>query len=463
MTVSVQFDANLLQRYGLNGPRYTSYPTAVSFHEGFDELAYREQALRSNEDFIPRPLSLYVHLPFCHSLCYYCGCNKKVTRHSRHGEDYLQQLEAEIRMQGQLFDRDREVLQLHLGGGTPTFFNDEQLSTMMSWLQSNFKFSMAPQREFSIEIDPRTVDAKRIQRLAGMGFNRLSLGVQDLDPDVQKAVNRVQGQEETLDLILQSREAGFNSVSIDLIYGLPKQTLTSFRATLESVINARPDRLSVYNYAHMPRLFRAQRLIKEEDLPTPQQRLALLQCTIQTLLDAGYRYIGMDHFALPDNELVVARKSGQLQRNFQGYSTFADCDLVGIGVSAISKVGDSYSQNYKDLREWRESLDAGNLPVWRGLQLSWEDRLRRCVIETIMCHGELDYAKIEERFGIDFNEYFASEILRLHQLADDGLIALSDSGFRARPAGMLLVRVIAMTFDEALQSERPEGVFSKVI
>ena len=366
-------------------------------------------------------------------------------------------------MQGQLFDRDREVLQLHLGGGTPTFFNDEQLSTMMSWLQSNFKFSMAPQREFSIEIDPRTVDAKRIQRLAGMGFNRLSLGVQDLDPDVQKAVNRVQGQEETLDLILQSREAGFNSVSIDLIYGLPKQTLTSFRATLESVINARPDRLSVYNYAHMPRLFRAQRLIKEEDLPTPQQRLALLQCTIQTLLDAGYRYIGMDHFALPDNELVVARKSGQLQRNFQGYSTFADCDLVGIGVSAISKVGDSYSQNYKDLREWRESLDAGNLPVWRGLQLSWEDRLRRCVIETIMCHGELDYAKIEERFGIDFNEYFASEILRLHQLADDGLIALSDSGFRARPAGMLLVRVIAMTFDEALQSERPEGVFSKVI
>ncbi len=275
MTENALFDADLLQRYGLNGPRYTSYPTAVSFHEGFDELAYREEALRSNEDFIPRPLSLYLHLPFCNSLCYYCGCNKKITRHSRHGEDYLHWLNREIEMQGRLFDSDREVLQIHLGGGTPTFFDDEQLFTIMGWLRSSFRLSMAAEREFSVEIDPRTVDADRVQRLAQLGFNRLSLGVQDLDPAVQQAVNRVQDPQATLELIAQSRDAGFNSISIDLIYGLPKQTLETFRRTLEAVIEARPDRLSVYNYAHMPKLFRAQRLINEADLPAPEVRLGV--------------------------------------------------------------------------------------------------------------------------------------------------------------------------------------------
>ncbi len=463
MSETALFDADLVQRYGLNGPRYTSYPTAVSFHEGFDELAYREQALQSNEDFIPRPLSLYLHLPFCHSLCYYCGCNKKITRHSSHGEDYLHWLQKEICMQAELFDSDREVLQIHLGGGTPTFFDDDQLAAIMRGLSSNFHLSMAPQREFSIEIDPRTVDTGRVRQLARLGFNRLSLGVQDLDPRVQQAVNRVQDPQQTLDLIGASREAGFNSISIDLIYGLPKQTLESFRTTLEVVIEARPDRLSVYNYAHLPELFRAQRLIKDADLPVPEVRLALLQCTIETLAAAGYLYIGMDHFALPDNELVRARDKGQLQRNFQGYSTFAECDLLGLGVSAISKVGDSYSQNFKDLINWRHSLKAGDLPVWRGVELSREDSLRRSIIEQIMCHGALDFDRIETQFGIDFGEHFAAELVMLKKLAWDGLLRLSGSGLRATSVGMLLVRVIAMVFDESLKSKDQERAFSKVI
>jgi len=463
MTHTAQFDADLIQRYGLNGPRYTSYPTAVSFHEGFDPVAYARNAARSNEDFIPRCLSLYVHLPFCHSLCYYCGCNKKITRHARHGEDYLHWLGEEIAMQGPLFDRDRRVMQLHLGGGTPTFFDDEQLGRMMGWLGDAFSLSEGDEREFSIEIDPRTVDRERLWRLADLGFNRLSLGVQDLDPEVQAAVNRVQDPVHTLDLIGASREAGFGSVSIDLIYGLPKQSLARFQDTLAAIIEARPDRLSVYNYAHLPDLFRAQRLIREADLPSPAERLALLRCTIEQLAAAGYVYIGMDHFALPDNELVRARETGTLQRNFQGYSTFADCDLVGLGVSAIGKVGDSYSQNRKDIRDWRRRLQAGELPIWRGIQLTREDRLRRQVIESVMCHGCVDFDAIGDEHGIDFENHFLPELEALRALEDDGLLVRDDRGFEATPAGMLLVRAIAMVFDEALQETRRTTAFSKVI
>lgn len=463
MSLHAQFDADLIQRYGLNGPRYTSYPTAVSFHEGFDEMAYRQYAAQSNEDFIPRSLSLYLHLPFCQSLCYYCGCNKKITRHKRHGEDYLYWLDKEIELQGRLFDRDRQVIQLHLGGGTPTFFDDDQLERVMGSLHQAFQLSRDPEREFSIEIDPRTVDARRLERLGEMGFNRVSLGVQDLDPTVQAAVNRIQGEAETLGLIQAARDAGFGSVSIDLIYGLPFQTRDSFERTLDTMIDARPDRLSVYNYAHLPQLFRAQRLIREETLPEPEVRLALLQSTIERLEAAGYVYIGMDHFALPDNELVRARDAGELQRNFQGYSTFADCDLVGLGVSAIGKVGDSYVQNQKDIRDWRRSLQAGALPVWRGVQVSWEDRLRRTVIEQAMCHGAVDFDAIGESFGIEFNEFFAAELAQLEALAEDGLIELDEQGLRTTPRGMLLVRVVAMVFDEYLQAARQTRSFSKVI
>lgn len=462
MLPSAQFDADLIQRYGLNGPRYTSYPTAVSFHEGFDETAYRANAARSNEDFIPKSLSLYVHLPFCHSLCYYCACNKKITRHARHGEDYLHWLDREIALQGALFDRDREVAQLHFGGGTPTYFDDDQLERVMASLGAAFTLSNGADREYSIEIDPRTVDPARLERLAGLGLNRLSLGVQDLDPEVQAAVNRVQGAEETLGLIDAARAVGFGSVSLDLIYGLPLQTLDSFRRTLDVIVEARPDRLSIYNYAHLPDLFRAQRLIREEDLPSPATRLALLQCTIDRLRDAGYVYIGMDHFALPDNELVRARENGQLQRNFQGYSTYAECDLVGLGVSAIGKVGDCYAQNRKDIRDWRRSLQAGALPVWRGIQLGWEDQLRRTVIEQIMCHGQLDFGALGEAHGIDFDDHFAPEMEALRMLEKDGLVTLDSEALSVTPPGMLLVRAVAMVFDEFLQRQQGRA-FSKVV
>lgn len=461
--MQVQFDAGLIRKYGITGPRYTSYPTAVNFHEGFDAEAYRRHTQQSNDELIPRPLSLYVHLPFCQSLCYYCGCNKKITRHARHGVTYLNALDREIELQGTLFDRDRTVIQLHFGGGTPTFFDDSQLGSILAQLGRHFPLMDAPEREYAIEIDPRTVDANRLGRLAGLGFNRLSLGVQDFDPGVQQAVNRVQDTGHTLALVSAARTAGFESLSLDLIYGLPLQTLDSFARTLDAVIGARPDRLSVYNYAHMPQLFRAQRLICEEDLPTPETRLALLQLTIDRLTDAGYEYIGMDHFALPDDELARARDSGRLQRNFQGYSTCPDADLVGLGVSAIGKVGSCYVQNFKDIRHWQAAVEAGQLPTWRGISLSHEDRVRRAVVESVMCRGEVRVSEIEQEFDIDFAEFFAPEMERMMGLERDGLVQMGMDGLDVTPIGMLLLRAVAMVFDEYLQpSGRPAG-FSRVI
>jgi len=463
MTFKVQFDPGLIEKYGINGPRYTSYPTAVSFHEGFDDVAYRMYAAQSNEDLIPRPLSLYLHLPFCQSLCYYCACNKKITQHARHGVTYLNMLDREIEMQGKLFDNDREVIQLHLGGGTPTFFDDEQLNCTIEKLASNFNLSSSSSREFSIEIDPRTVDRDRLAHLAEMGFNRLSMGVQDFDQNVQEAVNRVQDEAHTLDLIDASRELGFNSVSVDLIYGLPLQTPESFERTLDSVLAARPDRISVYNYAHLPEIFRAQRLIKTQDLPSPDVRLELMRQTIEMLTVGGYEFIGMDHFALPEDELAVARTAGGLHRNFQGYSTCQECDLIGIGVSAISKVGHSYSQNRKDIRHWQKDVESGRLPVWRGISLRWEDRLRRAVIDSIMCFGEVEFAEFEERFDLDFSEHFSPELEALKQLHKDGLLVLREGSLRVTPAGRLLLRAIAMVFDEYLANEQQPRGFSKVI
>jgi oxygen-independent coproporphyrinogen-3 oxidase len=445
------------------GPRYTSYPTAVQFHEGFDETAYRMFAAQSNEYFIPNPLSLYVHLPFCRSLCYYCGCNKKITQRAEQGVEYLQHLATEIALQGKLFDRDREVIQLHLGGGTPTFFDDQQLQAMMDQLHASFNLVDRDDREYSIEIDPRTVDPSRLGRLAEMGFNRLSLGIQDFDPEVQLAVNRVQDEHDTLELITRARGHGFNSISVDLIYGLPKQRPASFMRTIDAVVAARPDRLSVYNYAHLPNLFRAQRLIRDEDIPSPDTRLQLLRQTIEKLTSEGYVYIGMDHFALPEDELSKARESGGLHRNFQGYSTCAECDLVAVGVSAISKVGNSYSQNRKDIRHWQQELEAGRLPVWRGVQMTREDVIRRAVIEAIMCHGELNFTAIENEFDIQFQDHFAPELVRLEALADDGLLDLQENSLRATPEGLLLLRVVAMVFDEYLPQNQPTVGYSKVI
>jgi len=463
MGIKKSFPTELISKYGLTGPRYTSYPTALQFHEGFDAEAYRRHVQNSNDDLIPRPLSLYVHLPFCKQLCYYCACNKKVTQSIRRADAYLQYLEQEIKLQGKLFDADRQVIQLHLGGGTPTYHNDDQLKAVIEQLSANFLLSRAESREFSIEIDPRTVDSDRIGFLADIGFNRVSLGVQDFDPAVQKAVNREQDKDETLKLIDAARENGFNSVSVDLIYGLPLQTAKSFEQTIDEVLTARPDRLSVYNYAHLPHLFSAQRMIKADDVPSPDVRLQLMVTTISKLVEAGYVYIGMDHFALPDDELSLAMNEGTLQRNFQGYSTCRETDLVGMGVSAISKAGNSFAQNCKDIRDWQANLEDGRLPIWRGLSLSGEDRIRRAVISAIMCQGRVRFGEIEKQYHIDFSNHFAPELELLKPLQDDGLIELKDRGLEVTPTGHLLLRAVAMQFDEYLINDPQGKSYSKVI
>ncbi|GMR14550.1 MAG: oxygen-independent coproporphyrinogen III oxidase [Gammaproteobacteria bacterium] len=463
MSISKSFPTELVTKYGLAGPRYTSYPTALQFHEGFDAEAYRRHAQRSNDDLIPLPLSLYVHLPFCESLCYYCACNKKVTRNSALTESYLQSLDREIEMQGGLFDRDRQVCQLHFGGGTPTYYGDKQLKHIMEKLSEYFFLSHSSTREYSIEIDPRTVSEDRIVYLADIGLNRVSMGIQDFDPAVQKAVNRIQDEGKTLGLIHAARKAGFNSVSVDLIYGLPLQTAKSFETTIDSVLTARPDRISVYNYAHLPHLFPAQRMISTDDVPTPEVRLELLASTISKLVDVGYVYIGMDHFALPDDDLSVAMRNGTLQRNFQGYSTYHDTDLVGLGVSAIGKVGNSCVQNQKDIRDWQGLINDDKLPVWRGIGFSGEDRLRREIISAIMCQGQLKFSEIEQEFGIDFGDHFALELDSLRPLQDDGLVEISEDDIEVTPVGLLLLRAIAMKFDEYLIENDSAKAYSKVI
>jgi len=459
----VKFNTALIKRYDIAGPRYTSYPTAVQFMEGFDAEAYLRYTTASNNELIPKPLSLYVHLPFCHSLCYYCGCMKKVTRHTHQATHYLGLLEKEIEMQGRLFDHDREVVQLHFGGGTPTYHDDAQLSELMATLGSHFSLSTDESREFSIEVDPRTVGNERLAHLAAIGFNRISLGVQDIDPKVQQAVNRIQDPQATLDMVAESRRLGFNSVSIDLIYGLPLQTVDSFSRTIDTVVEARPDRLAVYNYAHLPHIFRAQRMIDAKDIPSPETKLNLMELTIDKLTAHGYVYIGMDHFALPEDELTVAQREGGLQRNFQGYSTRRECDLVGLGVSAIGKVGDCYAQNLKDIPSYQSVVAEGRLPIWRGVSLTTEDRLRRSVIESIMCHGEVRFDRFEANFAIDFHDHFALELSHLRQLEADGLLTMGDDEFQVTPEGRLLVRAIAMIFDEYLQAPQTEPKFSRVI
>jgi oxygen-independent coproporphyrinogen-3 oxidase len=463
MEQHVRFNTELIKRYDVAGPRYTSYPTAVQFMEGFDADTYQRYTTASNNELIPKPLSLYVHLPFCHSLCYYCGCMKKVTRHEHQGVRYLELLAREVEMQGALFDHDREVIQLHFGGGTPTYHDDDQLQQLMAQLGRHFSLSADDDREFSIEVDPRTIGRDRLAALAEMGFNRISLGVQDIDPAVQKAVNRIQDPQATLQMIEDSRRLGFNSVSIDLIYGLPLQTVESFGHTIDTVVASRPNRLAVYNYAHLPHIFRAQRMIDAKDIPSPETKLQLMELTIEKLTGHGYVYIGMDHFALPDDELTVAQREGGLQRNFQGYSTRRGCDLVGLGVSSIGKIGDCYAQNLKDIPTWQSVVADGRLPIWRGVALTTEDRLRRSVIESIMCHGEVKFDRFEANFAIDFHDHFAYELASLQQLEEDGLIRMGDDEFTVTPEGRLLLRAIAMVFDEYLQEAQSQPKFSRVI
>jgi len=465
METSVQFDADLVRRYDRPGPRYTSYPTAVQFHDGFREAEYRAAAARTNGKTPPAPLSLYVHVPFCSSPCFYCGCTKIITRSREQAENYLTRLYREIEMQAELFDDNRTVDQLHFGGGTPTFLNPWQLEDLLKKLGWHFRLREDDSREFSIEIDPRSCTPETVELLARAGVNRMSLGIQDFDPEVQQAVNRIQSPEETFALMDRARRTGYKSVSVDLIYGLPKQNRQRFDRTLDLVIAAKPDRLAVYSYAHLPHMFKPQKRINAADLPSGAEKLALLGLTMEKLTAAGYVYIGMDHFALPDDELAVALSEGSLHRNFQGYSTHADCDLVALGVSSIGKLGDTYGQNYKTLHDYYEAIDSGHLAVHRGLELNDDDRLRRSVIQSIMCRGRVDFAEVDSAWSIRFEEYFARELDALKPLEADGLLVSRERCFELTPIGRLLMRNVAMCFDVYLaahqQSDTPR--FSRAV
>lgn len=462
------FDTALLQRYDRPGPRYTSYPTAPQFNAGFGEAELREAVLASNGDPIPRRLSLYLHVPFCMSPCFYCGCNRIITRDLARGEHYLVRLYREIAAMAALFDRDREVIQIHFGGGTPNFLSPAQLAEVLDTLRHQFTVSLSAERDISIELDPRFVSPADIGQLAAAGFNRVSLGVQDFDADVQAAVNRIQSVDETLAIIDACRAHGFRSVNVDLIYGLPRQTLAGFARTLETVLGARPDRLAVYGYAHLPELFRPQKQIDASELPDAATRLALLQLAITTLTSAGYVYVGMDHFALPDDDLATAQARGGLHRNFMGYTTHADTDLVGLGVSAISHIGDTFSQNPRDLAGWQHALDEGRLPVFRGMRLCDDDQLRADLIQALMCQGEIPISALERRYDIDFEHYFTADLARMQPLVDDGLVRTGQGRIRATSQGRLLLRNIAMCFDHYLHQpasapDTPGPRFSRAI
>jgi oxygen-independent coproporphyrinogen-3 oxidase len=455
------FDPELLRRHDRPGPRYTSYPTAPHFHDGYGEPALRQAIADSND--VGRPLSLYVHVPYCSSPCFYCGCNRVITRDHSKGIDYVARVLSEADLMAPQFDPTREVIQLHLGGGTPNFLAPAQMRELVDGLRQRFNFSAAASRDFSIELDPRFVTRADIAVLAELGFNRASLGVQDFDPDVQKAINREQGVEATLDILRACREYGLRSVNVDLIYGLPRQTLVGFAQTLETVLRERPDRLAVYGYAHLPHLFRAQRHIDDADLPSPEQKLALLGLAVQRLTDAGYQYIGMDHFALPEEDLSRAQRAGQLHRNFMGYTTHADTDLVGLGASAISHIGTTYSQNPRDLPAWEAAVDAGRLPVWRGLQLDGDDVLRAELIGQLMCQGEVDGAAVAARHGVDFEHYFADALPALAALQADGLAEYEHGVVRASAHGRPLLRLLAMCFDRYLARPDQPVRYSRAI
>lgn len=461
MTVPMTFDAALIARYERNGPRYTSYPTSAQFSSGFGDYAYRQAALISNAD-PATPLSLYVHIPFCASPCFYCGCAKVVTRDVNQASAYLERLKREIVMQSRLFDARRPVRQLHFGGGTPTFFSIEQLRELLDVLADRFHLDASTIHDFAIELDPRTVRDDTLPLLRAAGFNRLSLGIQDFAPQVQAAIHRRQSIDQIASIMEQARSLGFSSVNFDLIYGLPLQTFESFTETLKQVLWLRPDRIAAYGYAHLPKLFKAQRAIRESDLPDASLRLGLLQLTVESLAGGGYEYIGMDHFALPHDELAQAHHRGGLHRNFQGYSTLPDCDLVGLGMSAIGKLGNVYSQNQRRLDTYSRAVDNGMPPIERGVALNMDDVVRRDIIQLVMCGREVRFDDIERRYALQFSKYFAYELCQLKTLADDGLIALSPNGFHVTPVGRFLLRNIAMTFDIYLRSDAARR-FSRTI
>lgn len=459
--VSHTISDDLLRRFDVPGPRYTSYPTADRFVEAFTEQDYIQALEQRKAGSMALPLSLYVHIPFCESVCYYCACNKVITKHHERAAEYLRYLTREVELQVAHFGLGHNVSQLHLGGGTPTFLSDAELEDLMTMLRSHF--TLVPGGEYSIEVDPRTVTEERLRTLARLGFNRLSFGVQDFDTAVQKAVHRIQPVEQVFELVAAARRIGFESINVDLIYGLPMQTPESFARTLKQVNELRPDRIALYAYAHLPSRFKPQRRIIAAELPSGGAKLAMLSASLDALQDVGYVYVGMDHFALPTDALAVAKRQGRLHRNFQGYSTQPDCDLIALGVSAIGRIGATYSQNAKTLEEYRDMLDQGRLPIVRGLALSRDDLLRRAVIMSLMCQGELQFESIELGHLIDFKSYFARELEALEGLTEHGLVRLDPSGLQVTEAGWYLVRAIAMVFDKYLRVDQDRARFSKII
>ncbi|MDC3736974.1 oxygen-independent coproporphyrinogen III oxidase [Pseudomonas syringae pv. syringae] len=460
MLDAIRWDSDLIHRYDVAGPRYTSYPTAVQFHTQVSALDLLH-ALRESRK-ASRPLSLYVHLPFCANICYYCACNKVITKDRGRAQAYLQRLEHEIQMLACHLAPDQVVEQLHLGGGTPTFLSHDELRRLMAQLRLHFNLLDDDSGDYGIEIDPREADWSTMGLLRELGFNRVSLGVQDLDPTVQRAINRMQSLEETRAIVEAARTLQFRSVNIDLIYGLPTQNPQIFSHTVDKVIDLQPDRLSVFNYAHLPERFMPQRRIDVADLPDAESKLLMLERTVEQLGNAGYRYIGMDHFALPDDELATAQEDLTLQRNFQGYTTHGHCDLIGLGVSAISQVGELYSQNSSDLNEYLRLLDSDQPATRRGLICNDDDRIRRVIIQQLICHFTLDFGEIEKTFCIDFRDYFSEAWPQLLGMASDGLITLSETGIEVRPAGRLLVRTVCMVFDTYLTRQNRQQ-FSQVI
>ena len=448
------FDLKLIQKYDIPSPRYTSYPTANNFKE-LSLNQYQQQLAINNQNEI----SLYCHIPFCDTVCFYCGCNKIATKDKTQAERYLDYLFKEIDLQAKLLNPNHQVSQLHFGGGTPTFLTTEQLNALNNKLRSAFNF--AQKGEFSIEIDPRDVDQLKIKTLANCGFNRISIGVQDFNLKVQKAVNRVQSFSETKAVIDYARNHGFESVSIDLIYGLPKQSKARFHTTLEKIISLKPERISLFNYAHLPQLFKPQRRINEQQLPSANEKLAILQFSIEYLLSHGYVYIGMDHFALPDDPLALAQKDDHLYRNFQGYSTHAQCDIIGLGLSSIGSIGACFSQNTKDLQQYFQLLDNNQIPVVKGLVINTDDKIRQAVIMDLICHFYLDFNKVEQQFNIVFKSYFEAELARLEQMQQDGLLTVTSSNIKVHERGRLLIRVICMVFDSYVQQSKSS--FSKTI
>lgn len=454
-------DPVLIRTHDVTGPRYTSYPTADRFVEAFGELDLRQWLARRNIGGFTQPLSAYVHIPFCNTICYYCACNKIVTRDRSKSAKYIKYLQAELALVRPLLGDDRKLCQLHWGGGTPTFLSRDEMAGLMAALDETFE--RAADAEVSLEVDPRRVEAGRMEFLAGLGFNRVSIGVQDFDAAVQHAVHRIQGEDETRRVIEEARASGFRSVNLDLIYGLPKQSLDSFGRTLDKVLALQPDRIALYSYAHLPRAFKPQRRIAESDLPTAEAKLEIMTLAIGRLTRAGYLYIGMDHFARPGDELALAQSQGRLQRNFQGYSTRPESDMLGFGVSAIGKVGPTYYQNAKDLEGYYRALDAGRLPVARGIELSRDDLVRRAVIHALCCNFRVSIESIELAHLVDFRKYFAAEMADLRRLAAEGLVELTSDWIVVTAKGRLLVRSICMVFDRYLREREARATYSRVI